>query len=134
MAAAKVAKDAARDARRAVIDRIGELEGKLAEHFEDAKELEKLRKDVRTWPAADHIAPDSTVLYRGSKYAVALGMQENQRRIKSIRAVYQALKLEAFLAVADVTLKALEEIAPEKISDLVTEGRTGPRSITVTPL
>ena len=99
--------------RSSVVDEIGALSAKLAPFAADVKRLEQLRKAARGWPEADKSKPEAAVAYSGKKFVLTLGPRENERKIRSLAAVFKEVGKTKFVAACSLTLKALTELVGE---------------------
>lgn len=115
-----------------IADELGSLEkeyGVLVAPFEGKmRRLELLRKMIRDLCPAPAAVRWVAV---GKRFDVELGPKANARKVD----LFKLLKLvgvKLFLQVASVSLTALEEkVKPETIALVVTEDRTGTRSIKI---
>lgn len=118
--------------REKVIGDLGRIEEKLAPYLDDFARWDSLRKTVRSWPKTDGVAPEVTCAYSGDGYIATLGAAQNERKIKSMRAIFKKVGVTRFLKACSMTLKSLTELVGEaSVGDYVVEERTGSRSLTV---
>lgn len=117
--------------RLAVIEELGPLEEKLAALDVDTKRRDLLRKAARQWPTEDLIHSEQAIAYKGKRYVLTFGPQDNETSIRSMTAVYKKLKQRAFLQKCTLTLKALKEALPTTWEQYTETKRTGSRGLTV---
>lgn len=119
-------------ARRAVIDEYGSLDAELAPAKQKIKRQEELAKVIRGWHV--NSAPALSVIERGDRFHVVVGMCGDQAIIAPASALYEALGQEKFLSIAKTTLTALEgEATAAQLAQLTKKERIGPRSLKAVP-
>jgi hypothetical protein len=120
--------------RKSVIDRRGQLEAELAPILPKIAEAKALDAEIRKWPEQDKIPGERTVTYQGDQYGAVLSMAAEQTKIRSMMAVFLALKRDRFLELCGFTLEKLKSaVTEERFERLTLKLRTGTRSITVIP-
>jgi hypothetical protein len=117
--------------RRAIVDEFGQLDAELSPIKGKLRRQEELGKLIRSWHS--EAEAEATVESVGDKYAVVLSARGMQTSIGDIREVYKALGHDGFLALATVTLKALETagVDASAVASLTKKERTGHRTLIV---
>lgn len=114
-----------------VVDEYGRLDAELKAVKPKEARHEQLRETIQSWyESAD---PEQSFTVDGSRYTVELSARANERKIKSIQALYKRFGIREFLKLVTVSLKALEErLTVAEMSAFVTQDRTGRRGLKVT--
>ena len=132
--APKKSKDrsAEQKARQRVIDEYGALDAELAPAKARMKRLDELAKTIRAWHASSEAG--LTVIEKGEKFQVVVGPKAETTILAEGKALYEALGHDRFLAVAKVTLGALEDsLTDAQLVALTRKERTGTRSLKAIP-
>jgi hypothetical protein len=117
---------------RQVIEELGEVERKLEPYDKLAKRRKELRGQVSKW--AEQLSPEASKTLDGVRYAVAIGPQRLERRIKSMARTAKLLGMKLFYSLCSLPLKALEDhLSENQLRALVAEERTGHREIVTMP-
>ena len=70
----------------------------------------------------------------GERYELLIGLAQEQQKIVSMPAVYRRLKVARFIALCQMTIKALTgELGETEAAKYLKRERTGPRSLTPIP-
>jgi|ERR1022692_1219144 hypothetical protein len=131
---AKVQSISAADAQpaTAVIDRFCELDSQVKGFAPIKSEHESLRK--RILEGLPDLAGDASVTLAGERYELLIGLAQEQQKIVSMPAVYRRLKVARFIALCQMTIKALTgELGETEAAKYLKRERTGPRSLTPIP-
>lgn len=115
----------------ALIDEFGLLQDRVKLFNPTTTRLEALKKELETRFEKD--PADRAIEKSGDSYVLQASPRKNERKIKSIVQIFQALKKDKFLALCGFTLTALESACQELKLDLgrfVSESRTGRRTFT----
>ena len=122
--------------RKAVVDRIGELQEKMK--FEAARlqplieERGKLQAEVLGW--YEDYDPERSDAWEADRYLLKVTPRENEREITDRPKCYRLLRMTIaeFLKVCTIPLKLVDKRIPEEKHGLfLVKKRTGPRDITV---
>lgn len=120
------------DEKRAAADRLGQIEAEMAPLEALKSERDELRAQMRGWYA--HLAPEAKFLIAGYKFSATVGQMENERKIRDMKGVFNALGSGKFLENCGFTLKRLAELlTPDAVKALVEEARTGARPVKTFP-
>ena len=112
-----------------IYDEFGELDRQIQAFKPVLDRYEKLKAQIKA--EAEEYPADQDFTLVGKLYDLQISAKANERKIRSVRAVYKALgSLKAFYEVVTVALGKLEErLGKEKVAELVEESRTGSRRI-----
>jgi hypothetical protein len=124
------ADDAIAAQAKQLVDEYGRLDAELSPLKTKIRRMEELAKIIRAW----HIDadPELCVSSSGDKFKVVLGPSGMQTHIKDMSKVFRILGREQFVALASITLRALEQkLNAAAIATLICKERTGSRRIDV---
>jgi len=102
--------------------------------------LDAGKKELRE--RAEKLAADQEHLLEGRKGAVLLGPKPNQRKLRSMPRLFQVVKrllkldIDKFLDFCSITLETIDSfhLPEDELRELISEARTGTRSIKPIPL
>ncbi len=115
-----------------MIDELGDVERKLEPYDKLAKRRKELRSEVSKW--AEQLKPEASKTIDGRRFAVNIGPQRMERRIRSMAKAFVVLGQKLFLSLCSLPLKALDDtLAPDQVARLTVEERTGHREIVPMP-
>jgi len=115
-------------AQRAMIDEYGELARRVQLHAADAARFELLKNQIKSW--FDHAPPDADGDVDGNLYRLHVTARERERRIRSMRELFEEIGMDRFLELCTVSIGALEDaIGKTRAARFTDEARTGSRRI-----
>jgi len=123
---------------RATVDELGEVQKRLAEarrmvKAEEANQ-EAIQERILSWLPSDFGAAQEKT-FHGNKFKAQVSAQQNKRTITSMEKVFGWMGKKTFLEKCSMTLKVLEVmLTGPQLMEVVSESRTGPRSISTEPL
>lgn len=125
---AKRAQSVARDPRRAVVDRYGELKRRIREFQPIRDEYEKLSKEIQSWY---DLAPDGqSFIAEGDRYSCQVSARDHETQIKSMSAVFRHFKQSEFLKLATIGLARLRKALPDELhAQFLITAQTGKRRL-----
>lgn len=114
--------------RKAKVDELGQLEQDLAKLHDKEKTAAALRVEIGSW--YDRQLPAIGYACEGHKFGCTIGPRGNESAMDHNPAIVKAIGQKTFLAIAKVTIKALEAATTTVIFNrLVTYTRTGARTV-----
>lgn len=115
-----------------LIDEYGDLDAKVTLFKPTLNRHEEVRKLIQ----GNFVASLAGASYteHGTRFTCIVGPRENERKITDMRKLAKILK-DRFFAICSVALKKLdaEGLSDEQLKGLVTQDRTGTRSVKVVP-
>lgn len=113
---------------KAKVDELGQLEQDLAKLHDKEKQAAALRVEIGSWFDKKLAAVGYTC--EGFKFNCTIGPKGNESAMDGNPAIVKAIGQKTFLAIAKVTIKALEAATTTVIFNrLVTYDRTGARTV-----
>ncbi len=112
-----------------LVDEFSELDRQVSLLKPVLDRHEALKKQIKAFYEC-HPA-DQTAVAQGKIWNLQVSAKSNERKWKSIPALYKLLKRDVFFRVCQISLKSVEEIVGEPATaELVTTDRTGSRRLT----
>ncbi len=112
----------------ALVDELGPIDARIKAVAGDVKRADEIKKALRG--CLDNAPAEATRSFSGAKYTAMVSERRMEKTVNVVRLCKQ-IGARAFLKLAVVTLKALEETLPlQKRAGLVEEARTGSRVVT----
>ena len=114
-----------------LIDEYGDLDAKVTLFKPTLVRHEETRKLIQVCYGAS--AADQSFIEHGARFTCIVGQRENERKITDMRKLAKLLK-DRFFSICSVPLKKLDaELPADQHIGLVTQARTGTRSVKVVP-
>ncbi len=112
----------------ALVDELGPIDARLKAVAGDVKRADEIKKALRA--QLDKAPAEAARSFSGLKYTAQVSERRMEKTVNVLK-LWKQIGVKAFLKIATVTVKALEETLPlDKRSGLVDEARTGSRVVT----